>query len=284
MIPGTLRRATAAAETRRVALIGAAPGSVEASWLAACAGPGLTVIGTGRDGPRTLSLVQDGVDAIVLPAAEPAYRELILTALDRGVAVCCGPAGSTNVPAAAELAAAARRSGVPAVVAFPWRVHTALRDARQAIAAGILGELLTFDCTSHEDPSGVVHQLDLLRWSTGQEWTVDTVWANPGAAVTSLGLRTGPSGPYARILTSRLGRGEPRFQLTAIGTRATLLVVVNPRDGAGLWRLTCGSSTGERVFGATSRNPYPEFLTSGTGPTFDDALAAHRLARAAERP
>ncbi|GIE99773.1 hypothetical protein [Paractinoplanes rishiriensis] len=241
---------------------------------------------------RAAEMVRAGaVDAVVAGPGDQ-VPELIWSALSHGVPICCDPPLAPTAAEAGEIAAAARAATAPAVVSFPWRSQGALADARDTIRSGRLGDLLTVDLTVHDDPratsAGVaaIHQLDLLRWLTRPDWTVEAGWSATvpldgwGLGLTTVGLCAGDT--RARIAASRLDRGAPRFQLTATGVHGTLLVVMDPRDGAGMWRLSLASGTGERVFGGGEVDPHLSFLLADEGGFFDDAAQAHSLAAAAE--
>ncbi len=272
--------------TPTVALVAGRPAGPFPGWRTELASAG-----------RAVDLVRAGaVAAVVVAGPGAGHPELIRCALAHGVPICCDPPLAATAEDAAALAAAAHDARAAAVVSFPWRSRDVLRDARDTIGSGVLGELLTVDLTVHDDPlaraadglaaAGVaaVHQLDLLGWLTRPDWTVEAVWSATvppaawGLGLTTVSLRA--AGARARIAASQLGRGAPRFQLSVTGVRGTLLVVTDPREGSGLWRLSLGSGSRERVFNAAGADPHRTFLDTGAGASFEDAARAQLLAAA----
>lgn len=85
----------------------------------------------------------DEVDLVVVAVKVPHHRELVRTALSAGKAVLCEwPLG--NGPAQAEdMAQQARIRGVPTVVGLQARSHPVLAYARDLVADGYVGEVLS---------------------------------------------------------------------------------------------------------------------------------------------
>lgn len=133
------------------------------------------------DGPADLLR---SVDGVVIAAATPAHPELLLAAVDAGVAAFC------EKPVAAAIADAEHLLGKVAgrdervQIGFPRRFDAGYAAARAAVAAGELGTVHTVRATTL-DPApppaayvaasgGIfrdcsVHDIDAVRWVTGRE-------------------------------------------------------------------------------------------------------------------
>jgi myo-inositol 2-dehydrogenase / D-chiro-inositol 1-dehydrogenase len=175
---------------------------------------GLALIGAGRMGSAHLRALGDQIAAVVEPAnveiPVPHYRttEELLRAggvegaivavpsrlhvpvvrelVRAGVPVLCEkPCGLTSDDARM-LAAEAAAAGLPLQVGYWRRFVPALRELREQLAAGALGDVELVHCAQWDgrpppaafrDPAssgGIVvdmgvHELDQLRWLTGQE-------------------------------------------------------------------------------------------------------------------
>lgn len=185
---GRMGRIFATALTRRrdvdVLIAGSRPGRADA--LAAEVGAAAV------DGPDTLVRL---AGAAVIAAATPAHPALIRLGIEAGIPLFCEKPLAADLGASDELVAAALRSGVEIQVGFQRRFDPEYRAARDAVAAGALGEVYLVRMASHDalpgDPSFIgesggmerdllIHDFDIAGFVTGRPITA--VLAMHGAA------------------------------------------------------------------------------------------------------
>ncbi|MEV5238667.1 Gfo/Idh/MocA family oxidoreductase [Streptomyces cinnamoneus] len=306
-----------------IALIGSGRGARHAEWLAAC--PGFTVVEPDTDPPALIR--REGLDAVVVATPTHAHAELVTEALRRDLLVVCETPLAPGAPAALKLAELAASLHGRAHVPFQWRENPALQSARSSLLHGAIGELVALDITldddSHAGPGtpspwresresaggGALadlgcHAFDLLLWATGvTTWEVTSAWLHRVHD-----SRRGPEGPVdvdvddvaqvelvalghparARVMVSRVTPERRKLEFSALGTRGTLRVVADTRDGSAVLTLTTGGRTRQEQTGPHPMNPYlrlADDLATGTVTlaTFDDGLAAVNLMDAAIR-
>jgi myo-inositol 2-dehydrogenase/D-chiro-inositol 1-dehydrogenase len=135
-----------------------------------------------------------GFDAVLVAAPTDLHAELVERIADAGLPVLCEkPCGLTAAEARAA-AQAAQRAGVALQIGYWRRFVPALVELRARIAAGELGTVTLVSCWQWDrDPptpafrarsGGIaidmgVHELDQLRWLTGEE--IEDLAALPGA-------------------------------------------------------------------------------------------------------
>jgi len=244
-------------------------------------------------------LVRGGFDAAVVAAPTTLHPEILDVLIDAAVPVLCEkPCGlrSTQVRAAATAAAEA---GVPVQVGYWRRFLPSLRDLRERMAAGALGEVATVICAQWDeapppaafrDPAtsgGVlvdmgVHEFDTLRWLTGQELlgfagfpsSVHYAEPIPGDA-DNVSLVAGLSGGASGVIT--LTRRHPpgdmcRVEVLAADSVEVVTYLEPPRSEEQLVEALRLQAEGfaELVAG-----------TPGEGATLEDAVIALESAEAA---
>lgn len=129
---------------------------------------------------------EERIDGVLIAAPSTLHRRLVLQCAQHGIPILCEkPCGVTtaDVDAAAE---AAQSSGVPLQIGYWRRFVPQLRALKEDIDRGRFGDLLQISCWQWDaDPPGqefrassggivvdmAVHELDLIRWLTGQELT-----------------------------------------------------------------------------------------------------------------
>lgn len=131
-------------------------------------------------------LVDGGVDGAIVAVPTRLHAHVVEQLIDAGLPVLCEkPCGFTSDETRA-LAERAEAAGVPLHIGYWRRFVPALRDLRERLAAGELGEIELVQCAQWDErpppaafrnpasSGGIVvdmgvHELDQLRWMTGQE-------------------------------------------------------------------------------------------------------------------
>ena len=164
-------------------------------------------------------------DGVLIAAPSDQHLGLVRTLAGAGMPMLCEKPVGVTTTHAVEAAAAVKEAGVPFQVGYWRRFVPALRDLRDRIARGELGEINQISCLQWdaEPPSpafrahsgGIlvdmaVHELDQTRWLTGQDlsWlaavpTASEVEGDPDAAAIVAQLSGGT------ILTVSVGRTFP---------------------------------------------------------------------------
>ena len=102
----------------------------------------------GRAYPTWEALLADpAIDAVSICAANTAHAELTIAALRAGKHVLCEKPMATTLADCEAMAAAARESGRFLMIGQNQRLTKAHQKARQLVADGVLGDILTFRTT-----------------------------------------------------------------------------------------------------------------------------------------
>ena len=130
------------------------------------------------------SLIDSGVDGIIIAAATNVHTELIRAGVDAGIPVFCEKPLSGDIVEAAAIARYVNERQVPVQIGYPRRFDPAYAAARAAVESGELGWLHTVRSTTLDPapaPRGYievsggifrdcsVHDFDTVRWITGRE-------------------------------------------------------------------------------------------------------------------
>jgi predicted dehydrogenase len=317
----------------RAAVVGTGFGATHIAWLNNCPEIEICAIGYQADKARAaelamrfgvpeitsdaLSLARTGdFDLIVITSPPHTHAELALAALARGRTVISEKPLAHTITAAETMTDTAARSAATAGVIFQWRENPAFQAAREHTLGAELGELRFVDVVFHHDflagqstswpwrhdpglaGTGALadlgaHAFDLLRWTTGREWstTSATTWSpverrGPGGEPIPAGTDdvadcrlAADDGLPARVLVSRVSTGLRQFSITVVGSLGTLYAEGSPTDGAGYIRRDMGARLDHPP---TDMNPYPRLLRALAGtaepvPGFADGLAVQRL-------
>lgn len=174
----------------------------------------------------------DEVDLVVVAVKVPHHHELVTAALEAGKAVLCEWPLGNGLAEAEDLAGLARRKSLPSVVGLQARSNPALAYARELVADGYVGEVLSttmvgsgasWGATVEErnryllDPvNGATlrtipfgHALDGLAFVLGEptELRVEEVVRRTEAVVVGTGERVPASAPDQVVATGRLPGG-----------------------------------------------------------------------------
>jgi myo-inositol 2-dehydrogenase / D-chiro-inositol 1-dehydrogenase len=145
----------------------------------AVAAPGVTV----HESVKQM-LDHAALDGVLIAAPTDQHGAIIAEVAARGVPILCEKPCGLTAAAARESAQAAEAAGVPLQVAYWRRFVPGLRELRDRIAGGGLGDIHLVTCYQWDErpPSPVfrahsggiaidmgVHEFDQLRWLTGQD-------------------------------------------------------------------------------------------------------------------
>lgn len=160
------------------------------------------------------SLLNDGVDGVVIAAPTGAHPALLLAAVRSGIPTFCEKPVAGSAAAGVEVMRQVAGSGVEVQIGYPRRFDAAFVAAREAVAGGELGWLHTIRSTtldpapppeSYVAVSGgifrdcAVHDFDAVRWVTGRE--VVEVYATGGNRGAAFFAEHGDVDTSAAVLT-----------------------------------------------------------------------------------
>lgn len=236
------------------------------------------------DAPRATLDSLPPVDGFLVAVPTRLHVPVVSALAEHGLPILCEKPCGLNVAETRAIAAL----GVRIQVAYWRRFVPALRELRQRIVAGALGELVLVSCDqldetppprAFRDPlssGGIavdmgVHEFDQLRWLTGREivavcgvagavgWD-DAVEGDPELVELSVELEGGVAGSI--MLARRYQPGET-CRVEAIGL-----------DGAEAFAFV-EPPTGDETIAAALRAQAEDFARGGgEGTTVDDAVAA----------
>jgi myo-inositol 2-dehydrogenase/D-chiro-inositol 1-dehydrogenase len=218
-----------------------------------------TLRSTGLAVHRSLAamIAAGGVDGILIAAPTDQHLEIIETIAGAGLPILCEKPCGISAAQARRAGEIAERHGVLLQVAYWRRFIPALREAARRIAAGEMGSVHCVICAQWDEAppatqfrahsGGIfidmgVHEIDQIRWLTGQEVTRLTVSAFPtvedpeaiGDVDSAQALLT-LSGGTAAVVS--LGRFHPDGDLVSAEIFASRdhvrIDVLTPDDGEG---------------------------------------------------
>ncbi|MBM6406028.1 Gfo/Idh/MocA family oxidoreductase [Phycicoccus sp. CSK15P-2] len=267
--------------------------------------------------PDAATLLDSGIDGVVIATATPGHAPLLRAALEAGVPVFCEKPVAATLAETIELAHLAESTDVPVHVGFQRRFDPGHRRAREAVAAGELGTVHAVRSQTHDQApphaayiptSGgifrdcAVHDVDGIRFVTGRE--VVTVYAtgeNVGAPFfreagdvdTAVAVLTLDDGTLATVTATRYSGTGYDVRMEVMGEHAVLgvgfddsLALVSAEPGADFPR-----GTPHLVFMDRFRTAYTAELAAfcevaaghlASPCTVRDALEAFRVAEACE--
>lgn len=174
----------------RIALVGAGRmGRVHLAALARLAGVEVAAVvdpvaPDATHGDVAALLADRPPDGAIVAAPSTLHLDLVTQLLGAGVPVLCEKPCGTSAAEAARAFEAAAASGTPLQIGYWRRFVPALRELRERILGGALGDVLLVRCEQwdREPPPAAfrrtsggilvdmgVHELDQARWLTGQE-------------------------------------------------------------------------------------------------------------------
>jgi myo-inositol 2-dehydrogenase/D-chiro-inositol 1-dehydrogenase len=130
------------------------------------------------------SLLDAGVDALVIATPTPAHAPLLRLAADAGLPAFCEKPVALEVSVLDDVLAYVERAGILVQIGFQRRFDAGFRAVREAVASGTVGNLLVLRAATHDpapprenyiaESGGIfrdlhIHDLDAIRFVTGQE-------------------------------------------------------------------------------------------------------------------
>jgi myo-inositol 2-dehydrogenase/D-chiro-inositol 1-dehydrogenase len=158
-------------------------------------------------------LVTQRVDALVVATPTPAHAAMIRLGVEAGIPVFCEKPVALELATLDALVDEVERSGVLVQIGFQRRFDAGYRAARDAVAAGALGELLFVRAATHDTapPSDefvaasggifrdlLIHDFDAIRFVTGRE--IVEVYADGELRATPAFARHGDVDSAAAVL------------------------------------------------------------------------------------
>jgi len=269
-----------------------------------------------RTVPDVDALFAAGLDGLLVAVPTDGHAELIVRAVEAGVPVFCEKPVAPDLVGTRAVLERLHGSEVPVQIGFQRRFDAGYAAARAAVAAGELGRLHTvvgFTLDPNPPPASyipgsggifrdcAVHDLDILRWVTGQEVVeVYAVGANLGddyiraagdvdAVAATLRLT---DGTLAHLSATRYNRAGYDVRMELRGHADSIVVGLDQRTP--LRSVEPGAVPGDAAypgfldrFGAAYAAEIAAFarLVAEGGPspcTISDAFAAFVLAEACE--
>lgn len=196
----------------------------------------------------TVGAALEESDALVIAAATPAHAELILAGARRGLPVFCEKPIAADVSTTAAVVDEISALGTPVHIGFQRRFDAGYAAARDAVRAGVLGELRRVHAlTADRDPPAAdyiptsggifrdchVHDFDILRWVTGREVVEvyatgsnrgSEVFAAAGDVDEAAAVLTLDDGTLATLQGSRYNGAGYDVRMELAGTRSTWVV------------------------------------------------------------
>lgn len=128
------------------------------------------------------------MDAVVICSENNRHKEMVLNAAKAKKHILCEKPLATNVADAKEMIQVCEDEGVTLQTAYPVRFSSPIRELKEMIDAGDLGEIVAFRTTNRgqnpgdwfidKEKSGggavldhTVHMVDIMRWYLGEEIT-----------------------------------------------------------------------------------------------------------------
>jgi myo-inositol 2-dehydrogenase/D-chiro-inositol 1-dehydrogenase len=251
------------------------------------------LVAEGLDTFATLDEMLDNrqLDGVLVAAPTDLHLPIVRRLMAARLAVLCEKPCGLTVQETAECSRAAEEAGCLLQVAYWRRFVPELRQLRQRMSAGELGEILAVNCQQWDaspplpefrDRSGGifvdmgVHEFDQVRWLTGQEFeTIKVVTSRLGMTASDPDcgqvVASLDGGSTAAVTLGRWHPAGDSCKVEVFGTKGT--------DAAWFLRPSSGNS----VFLEALRLQVEDFVRSvatggGAGATVSDAMASLTVA------
>lgn len=141
------------------------------------------------------TFLAQAIDVVLVCSENVLHKEMVIAAAKAKKHILCEKPIATTVEDAQEMIAVCEQNGVQLSIAYPVRYSAAIRDVKQAIEAGELGEIVAIRSTNRgQNPGGwfideqlagggavldhTVHMVDIMRWYLNSEATEVSAFAN----------------------------------------------------------------------------------------------------------
>ena len=178
--------------------------------------------------PDAMTLLDSGLDAVIVSTPHHAHRDLCVAAFERGIHVLCEKPLSNTVEGAAAIVAAAKKAKRILALGFNLRYYPMVKFARQAVDDGVIGNVthirvyggydgiyrFKYDWEYKMPESGGgammdigIHMTDLARYFLGEIITVygsmsESVWHVDGSEDNAIAVFKNPEGIVASYQTT----------------------------------------------------------------------------------
>jgi myo-inositol 2-dehydrogenase / D-chiro-inositol 1-dehydrogenase len=210
------------------------------------------------------SVLDAGIDGLVIAAATAAHPALVLSAVQAGIPAFCEKPLAATAAEAVELRQRLGDLDVPVQIGFPRRFDAGFTAARDAVSSGELGWLHTVRSTTL-DPApppaayiagsgGIfrdcsIHDFDAIRWVTGREVSEvyatgsnrgDPFFADVDDVDTASAILTLDDGTVAVVSNSRYNARGYDVRMEILGSRDSVAVGLD--DGLPLRSMEPGTT------------------------------------------
>jgi myo-inositol 2-dehydrogenase/D-chiro-inositol 1-dehydrogenase len=195
----------------------------------------------------------DGADAAVIVTPTGTHADLIIRALDRGLAVFCEKPIALDLEATKRVVEHVAKTGGRVQIGFQRRFDAGFQEARRRVRSGELGTVYSFHMTSRDalpppdayiETSGgqfvdqLIHDFDVTRWMFGDEVeelyaTGSTLgfpqygrWHDVATSAVVLRLRGGAVG---LLQAARHNEAGYDIRVDVYGAKDTIAVGLDPR-------------------------------------------------------
>ena len=169
-----------------------------------------------RDMARKEAAREDGIDAVAIVTPNHLHGRIATAFLDAGIDVICDKPLTTTLAEALELVQLVRRSGRLFALTHNYSGYPMVRQAREMVAAGELGEIRVVHAEYPQD------WLSTDLESTGQKqaaWRVDPAQAGAGGSLGDIGTHAEHLARF--ISASNWPPSVPTRRLSLVGARTT---------------------------------------------------------------
>ena len=201
----------------------------------------------------TIDAALQGADAAVIVTPTGTHAELILRALDQGLAVFCEKPIALDLDSTKRVVEQVEKKRARVQIGFQRRFDAGFQEARRRVQTGALGTVYSFHMTSRDalppsdayiQTSGgqfvdqLIHDFDVTRWMFGDE--VDEIYATGstlgfpqyaawGDVATSAAIVTLRGGAVGLLEAARHNEAGYDIRVDVYGAKDTIAVGLDPR-------------------------------------------------------
>jgi myo-inositol 2-dehydrogenase/D-chiro-inositol 1-dehydrogenase len=212
--------------------------------------------GLGAKHAGSIDEALDGVDAAVIVTPTGTHADLIIRALDRGLAVFCEKPIALDLESTKRVVDHVERTKGRVQIGFQRRFDEGFKEARRRVRSGELGTVYSFHMTSRDalpppdayiETSGgqfvdqLIHDFDVTRWMFGDEVeelyaTGSTLgfpqYAKWGDVATSAAVLKLRGGAVGLLQAARHNEAGYDIRVDVYGSKDTIAIGLDPRTPA----------------------------------------------------